>query len=431
MRIDVISIFPAYLEPLGLSLLGRARGAGLVELHAHDLRSWTDDRHHTVDDAPFGGGAGMVMKPGPWGEAIDVVRAAGPPRTARLVVPTPAGEVFTQSMAERLALEPWLIFACGRYEGIDQRVVDHYRDRMPVSEVSIGDYVLNGGEAAAMVVVEAVTRLLPGFVGNPESVVEESYAAGGAGVLLEHPVYTRPVSWRGREVPDVLLSGDHGAIARWRHEQAVRRTALRRPDLAHVSAVLQHDQLARLLREDPADPDPGNPGEAAETSFAAGHAGPAVSLELATGGDVAELFVLQRCCWVTEAQHNDALDIPPLVETLSDARAALGQWQTYVVRVGGRLVASVRGRRDGDRWLIGRLMVAPDLQGRGLGRWLLDFVESVAPPATTSLELFTGSASLSNQRLYRRAGYRRDERRGASVGVVVMTKPRVVAPRSI
>lgn len=416
MRIDVISIFPAYLQPLELSLLGKARQAGLVDLHTHDLRSWTRDRHHTVDDAPFGGGPGMVMKPEPWGEAVDAVRAADRHRTARLMVPTPAGEVFTQAMAERLAAEPWLIFACGRYEGIDQRVVDHYRDRMPVSEVSVGDYVLNGGEAAAMVVIEAVTRLLPGFVGNPESVAEESHSAGEAGILLEHPVYTRPASWRGHQVPDVLLSGDHGTVARWRHEQAVRRTALRRPDLAHLSASLHREQLGGLVQGEVPD---------------AGQAGPAVSLELATGGDVAELFVLQRCCWVTEAQQNNAPNIPPLMETLRDARAALDQWQTYVVRADGRLVASVRGRRDDDRWLIGRLMVAPDLQGRGIGRWLLEYVESVAPPETTSFELFTGSASLDNQRLYRRAGYRRDARRDASRGVVVMIKPRGGVPRSI
>lgn len=227
MRIDVVSIFPDYLVPLGLSLAGKAQSSGLLEVHVHDLRRWTHDRHHTVDDTPYGGGAGMVMKPEPWGEALDEIAAAGP-GDPLLLVPTPSGERLTQPMAEELSRERWLVFACGRYEGIDQRVMDHYRSRARVREVSIGDYVLNGGEVAALVVVEAVVRLLPGFMGNPESLAEESHGGDG---LLEYPVYTKPPSWRGLDVPEVLFSGHHAQIARWRRDQALRRTARRRPDL--------------------------------------------------------------------------------------------------------------------------------------------------------------------------------------------------------
>jgi tRNA (guanine37-N1)-methyltransferase len=226
MRIDVVTIFPGYLAPLRESLLGRAVDRGLLSLGVHDLRDWTHDRHRTVDDTPYGGGAGMVMRPEPWGEALDALAPADGPQP-RLIVPTPAGEVFTQRLAEELATEPWLMFACGRYEGIDARVADEARARMRVTEVSLGDYVLNGGEVAALAVIEAVARLVPGFVGNPASLGEESHADG----LLEYPVYTKPASWRQRDVPEVLLSGNHGAIARWRRNQALLRTAARRPDM--------------------------------------------------------------------------------------------------------------------------------------------------------------------------------------------------------
>jgi tRNA (guanine37-N1)-methyltransferase len=227
MRIDLVSIFPDYLAPLDLSLAGKAQRSGLLQVHVHDLRRWTHDRHHTVDDTPYGGGAGMVMKPEPWGEALDEISAAGA-GDPLLLVPTPSGEQLTQEVAEQLSREDRLVFACGRYEGIDQRVMDHARTRMRVREISIGDYVLNGGEVAALVVVEAVVRLLPGFMGNPESLAEESHGGDG---LLEYPVYTKPASWRGLDVPEVLLSGHHGQVARWRRDQALRRTAERRPDL--------------------------------------------------------------------------------------------------------------------------------------------------------------------------------------------------------
>jgi len=223
VRIDVVTIFPEYLAPLRQSLLGKAAERGLVDIAVHDLRTWTDDVHRTVDDAPYGGGPGMVMRPEPWGRALEEVRRPG----TRLVVPTPAGRPFTQALAAEWATEPGLVFACGRYEGIDQRVADWAAEAGPVSEVSIGDYVLAGGESAVLVMVEAVTRLLPGVVGNRESVEFDSHADG----LLEGPSYTRPASWRGHDVPPVLLSGDHAAIARWRREQSLRRTAARRPDL--------------------------------------------------------------------------------------------------------------------------------------------------------------------------------------------------------
>jgi tRNA (guanine37-N1)-methyltransferase len=239
MRLDVVTIFPDYLLPLELSLIGRAREQGLVDLQVHDLRDFTHDRHRTVDDTPYGGGAGMVMRPEPWGEALDHVRAAG--RSALrddeavplLVVPSPSGVRFDQPMAHRLAGERWLAFACGRYEGIDERVVEDAATRGPVLPLSIGDYVLNGGEVAVLAVVEAVVRLLPGVVGNAESLVEESHEGG----LLEYPVYTKPASWRGLDVPEVLLSGHHGKVASWRHEQRLRRTAERRPDLMAAAAA--------------------------------------------------------------------------------------------------------------------------------------------------------------------------------------------------
>jgi tRNA (guanine37-N1)-methyltransferase len=221
MKIDVITIFPEYLAPLDLSLMGKAREAGLVELAVHDLRRWTYDIHRTVDDTPYGGGPGMVMRPEPWGLALDHI---GP---GQFVVPTPAGVPFSQALAHGLAAQPHLIFACGRYEGIDQRVLDHAAGRMPVTEVSLGDYVLFGGEVAVLVILEAVIRLLPGVLGNADSLVEESHADG----LLESPVYTKPPVWRDLPVPEILRSGDHGRIARWRRDQALLRTAARRHDL--------------------------------------------------------------------------------------------------------------------------------------------------------------------------------------------------------
>jgi tRNA (guanine-N1)-methyltransferase len=316
MRVDVVTIFPDYLAPLELSLIGKARDAGLLDVAVHDLRQWTADPHRTVDDTPYGGGAGMVMKAEPWAAAIAHVLArrgagralalspaapspaapspaapspaapspaapspaapslaapspaapspaapslaapspaapspAGLPHgadSARLVLPSPAGRPFTQAVAQELAALPWLIFACGRYEGIDQRFIEAAAELLPVDEISLGDYVLGGGEVAVLAMVEAVGRLLPGVVGNARSLVEESHADG----LLEYPVYTKPARWRDRPVPEVLLSGHHAAIARWRRDESLRRTAARRPDLLRrLSADRLDARDLALLRE--------------------------------------------------------------------------------------------------------------------------------------------------------------------------------------
>jgi tRNA (guanine37-N1)-methyltransferase len=228
MKIDVVSIFVEYFQPLRLSLVGKAIENRIVDLRVHDLRNWTSDRHRTVDDTPYGGGAGMVMRPEPWGLALDELTAGE--LDPRLLVLSPSGRTFNQLLAHELAAERHLILACGRYEGIDARVVEDAARRMRVDELSIGDYVLSGGEAAAMVVIEAVVRLLPGVIGNPDSLIEESHGVENDG-LLEGPVYTKPPSWRGLDVPEVLLSGHHEGIAAWRREQALARTRLRRPDL--------------------------------------------------------------------------------------------------------------------------------------------------------------------------------------------------------
>ncbi len=257
---------------------------------------------------------------------------------------------------------------------------------MEVLEVSLGDYVLNGGEVAALAIIEAVARLLPGFMGNAASLEEESHAQG----LLEYPVFTKPPSWRDLEVPDVLLSGDHGAVARWRHDRAVERTAERRPDLLHPSQAL--DGLL-VRRVEPAD--------------------------------AGELLTLQRACWVQEQHDNPRVHVPALHESLADVEAWVARDTVLVVRSAGRLVAAVRASREGDEWHIGRLMVAPDLQGRGLGRRLLARIEDEAPPGVTTYSLVTGAGSKRNQRLYKRAGYRlRGPLDPDEPGVVRLTKPR-------
>lgn len=385
MRLDYLTIFPDYFAPLALSLPGKAQDRGLIDVHVHDLRQWTQDRHHTVDDTPYGGGAGMVMKPEPWGEAFDALAIDGSSR-ATLVVTTPSGEPFTQALARDLATRERLVFACGRYEGIDQRVLDHAAGRAEVREVSIGDYVLNGGEVAALAITEAVVRLLPGFMGNAESLTEESHEDG----LLEYPVYTKPASWRGLDVPDVLLSGDHGRISAWRRDQAERRTAERRPDLLHPSRADSEWDVVPAAR-----------------------------------ADAGELLTLQRACWLQEAIANDSVSgIPALHESLDDVFAWLEDWTSFVVRSHGRLVGAVRGRLEGDAWDIGRVMVAPDLQGRGLGRLLLEHIQAVAPAAATSYVLFTGAGSADNLRMYKKAGFRLRPDLPAPPLAVVLTKPR-------
>ncbi|EON23307.1 tRNA (Guanine37-N1) methyltransferase [Nocardioides sp. CF8] len=384
MKIDILSIFPDYLAPLELSLPGKARAKGLLDIAVHDLRDWTTDKHHTTDDTPYGGGAGMVMKPEPWGAALDEV-ATG----ATIIFTTPSGQPFTQAVARELSAHEHLVFACGRYEGIDQRVIEHAATIGTVREISLGDYVLNGGEVAALAITEAVVRLIPGFMGNAESLVEESHEDG----LLEYPVYTKPASWRGHDVPDVLLSGDHGKIARWRREQAVRRTAERRPDL--VAATTVGDDEVRL----------------------------------ATPADAGEILTLQLACWVAEQQANPDVRIPALHETLEDVRRWLGQWTVIVRRRGGRLVAAARGRVEthgnhAGAWDVGRLMVAPDLQGQGLGRDMLERIEAAAPAGVSTYVLFTGAGSLDNIRMYKKAGYRLRGPLAGEPGAVVLTRRR-------
>ncbi|MEV4184511.1 tRNA (guanosine(37)-N1)-methyltransferase TrmD [Streptosporangium canum] len=250
MRVDVISIFPEYFAPLDVSLIGKARERGILDIHLHQLRDWARDVHRTVDDTPYGGGPGMVMKPEPWGEAIDAVLAADPAARPRIIVPTPSGVPFTQKLAMEYAAEPWLLFTPARYEGIDSRVMAEYGARMRVDEVSIGDYVLAGGEVAVLVMVEAVGRLLPGVLGNARSAVDDSFAPGAMENLLEGPVYTKPPEWRGHEVPEILLSGHHGKIARWRRDEALRRTARNRLELLAAldpETLDKHDR--KLLSE--------------------------------------------------------------------------------------------------------------------------------------------------------------------------------------
>jgi tRNA (guanine37-N1)-methyltransferase len=223
MRIDAISIFPEFFDVLDISLLGRAKGQELIEVKIHDLRDFTDDKHRTVDDTPFGGGAGMLMKAEPWGLALDSIISS----ETIVIFPSPAGELFKQATAQELSSAKHLVFACGRYEGIDQRVVDYAASKAKVRLVSLGDYVLNGGEVAAVAMIEAIARLIPGVIGNAESLTEESHSEG----LLEYPSYTKPASWRGLEVPDVLLSGNHAEIAKWRKAKALERTQQVRPEL--------------------------------------------------------------------------------------------------------------------------------------------------------------------------------------------------------
>lgn len=230
VRFDIFTIFPEYLAPLSLSVVGRAQRAGLLEVVSHDLRQWGEGRHRSVDDAPYGGGPGMVMRADVWGRALDTV--VGQPDTDQvLVIPTPSGRKFDQSLARELSRTAQVVVACGRYEGIDARVAEHYRQHLPVLELSVGDVVLAGGEAAALVIVEAVARMIPGVLGNAQSAGDDSFGDRPGLAALEGPVYTRPESWRGLSVPEVLGSGDHAAVARWRAEQSRERTALMRPDL--------------------------------------------------------------------------------------------------------------------------------------------------------------------------------------------------------
>jgi tRNA (guanine37-N1)-methyltransferase len=357
-RIDVVSIFPDYLAPLGLSLIGKAQQDGLLDVRVHDLRDFTHDRHRTVDDTPYGGGAGMVMKAQPWAEALAALVAgsdSGAGAKPRLIVPGPGGAPFSQKLAGELAREPWLAFACGRYEGIDERVYEHAREDLglEVTVVSLGDYVLNGGEVAVLAIVEAVARLIPGVIGNAQSLVEESHEDG----LLEYPIYTKPRTWQGREVPQVLLSGDHAAIAAWRHEQRLSRTAARRPDLLHPS----------LAATD-------------------------VQVRAATPGDLPELLTLLR------ATGQDA--------TMDSLRVDLETGQTWLARRAGRLVGAIRTHVSGDAVEVTAPALAPDVEDEDLARELLDVVTQTAVSGIRSFVLADPAPSAARARTYRKAGYR-------------------------
>lgn len=377
LRIDVVSILPGYLDPLRLSLPGRAVTDGLVDLRVHDLRGWTHDRHRTVDDTPYGGGPGMVMGPEPWGEALEEVAEPG----AVLVVPSPAGERFTQAVAAELAAEAHLVFACGRYEGIDQRVLDDAATRMRVRELSLGDYVVNGGEVAALAIIEAVLRLVPGFLGNPESAVTESHSDG----LLEAPVFTRPPTWRGYDVPSVLLSGDHGAVEQWRTDQARRRTAARRPDLLAPAAV----------------------GEIVLRPGTLGHAG--------------EILTVQRAAFVPLVARYPDGQVAELAETEADVRRWWADGAVLVAQSDQRLVGYGWAKERAGAWQIARLAVAPDQQGRGVGTALLTGLEALGEHLD-GYRVHTGRGNVGALRFYRRARYR--VRAEVAPGVVRLEKRR-------
>lgn len=255
MLIDIVSVFPEYFDSLSLSLLGKAQDKGIVQVRTHNLRDWTHDVHHSVDDTPVGGGAGMVMKPEVWAECLDDLldssaEESQPAEDGQegpapiLILPNPSAPLFTQKDATELSRAERLLFGCGRYEGYDARLPLYYRRRgLDVREYSIGDYVLNGGEVAVSVMIEAITRLIPGFMGNPDSIVEESYT--GSDGLLEHDQYTRPSQWRGMDVPSILLSGDHARVDRFRRDQALEKTSRIRPDIIQALDCRRLDKADR------------------------------------------------------------------------------------------------------------------------------------------------------------------------------------------
>ena len=434
MRIDLVSIFPDYFAPLGLSLLGKAGEAGLVEAHVHDLRQWTHDRHRSVDDTPYGGGAGMVMMPTVWGEAIDELlegapyalegARSGPSRTV-LAIPTPSGTPLTQAMAADLAAAGHLIIACGRYEGIDQRVADHYRERgLEVLEYSIGDYVLNGGEAAALVLVEAVTRLLDGFMGNPESIVEESHSDG----LLEYPAYTKPRTWRELEVPAVLLGGDHAAIARWRRDRALERTAKRRPDMVGGLALdaLDFADRTTLARAGVLLTDEGphhleiRPARADEAGIIAELAARTFPDACPPGlpAEAIEAFIADELSEEAFAEHL-ANPEDRILLAFVDGRA--GGYS--LVRTGGDAIGADMLRpgkiEAGDAYL-SKCYADTPWRGTGLAGALLESaVEDAAGHSRAArIVLGTNSVNTRAQRFYRKHGFVKKGRRTFTVGGV-------------
>ena len=399
-RIDVVTIFPGYLAPLELSLVGKARAAGLLTVDVHDLRSWTSDRHRTVDDTPFGGGAGMVMRPDVWGQALDEVLATGAGASQTVLIPTPAGEPFSQATAEELALlvcaGGQLAVACGRYEGIDARVGEHYAHtgEVTVREVSIGDYVLNGGEVAALVIIEAIARLLPGVIGNPDSLVEESHGSAG---LLEYPVYTKPPHWRGQDVPEVLLSGDHGRIARWRRRRAVDRTAQRRPDLIEALG--------------PAQVRPARAVDAEALAEVAARTFPLACPPSVTAADAAE-FVAEHLG--AEQFRRYLRDRRRHVLVVEVAGAVVGYTMLVIGAAQSEQVRQAAPHAGGE---LSKCYVLEDFHGHGLAAMLLRETLTVATQAgLDAVWLGVNQANERAQRFYRKHGFDRVGERTFTVG---------------
>ncbi|MDO5494185.1 MAG: tRNA (guanosine(37)-N1)-methyltransferase TrmD [bacterium] len=462
MRIDIVSIFPEYLRPLELSLIGRAAGSGgPLQLQVHDLRDWTDDPHRTVDDSPAGGGAGMVMRPDIWGRALDdVLGAPAPPTDSTpdqphrtvLAIPTPSGMPLTQRTVEDLATADHLVIACGRYEGIDARVAEHYSERMETIEFSLGDYVLNGGEVAALALVEAVARLLPGVVGNPESLEEESHGAAG---LLEYPVYTRPIQWRGHEVPEVLLGGHHARIARWRRDRALERTAARRPDLLAALAPEQvypddRGTLAPLgwgvtatgpvpLRVRPARPD-----DAARLSSVASATFPLACPPELDAEAIAEFIAAHLTRERFEEYLADSERYLVLAGEMGGEIA--GYTLSVLPRSAGEApyaadVAEVVGERPAAE--LSKIYVLPEYHGSGLARTLLTETLRVLGGVRIEGEplavvwLGTNARNRRAQKFYAAAGFERRGRRTFQVGgremndAVWARPPLESAPRAV
>ena len=418
MRFDLISIFPEYFSVLDLSLVGKAQAEGLIEVEAHDLRHWATGRHRSVDAPPAGGGAGMVMRPDVWENAIDAVAKPG----AVLALPTPAGAPLTQRTLEDLSHVPQVVVACGRYEGIDARLADHYRaGGWPVLEFSLGDYVLNGGEVAALALVEGVSRLVEGVIGNLESLAEESHSSAG---LLEYPVYTQPSTWRGRRIPAVLRGGNHALIQRWRRDEALRRTAERRPDMIKVLATragaLDKRDREVLTRS-------GLDAESAARRF---------TFAVAGEGDLEDVSELAgRTFALACPPSSTPEEIAEFVETSLTAQAfadlmAQGARITLVRDIAGpetRLAAyclteprapeDIQGFSAGACYL-SKLYSDPDWHGTGVAGALLDYAleDAVAAWGATSVLLGTNRENQRAIRFYRHHGFRKCGQRTFNVG---------------
>ena len=437
MRFDLVSIFPQYFDSLSLSLLGRADRSGLVSVRAHDLRDWAHGAHRSVDDAPYGGGAGMVMLPGVWCAALDEILGAS--CAPVLAVPTPSGTPLTQRLVGELARADHIVVACGRYEGIDQRVADHYRERgLRVLEYSIGDYVLNGGEAAAAVLVEAVARLVDGFMGNPDSLAEESHGDGG---LLEYPAYTKPRSFRGLDVPDVLLSGDHGAIRRWRRDQSLLRTAQRRPDLIDALDPAGLDAQDRealascgvVFAPGPTRVRylPGEQSDAAELAAFAARTFPMAVPPQIPAEDVAR-FIREE---LDEASFRDHLAGPGTRVLIARAQGGEGGSPIlgYTLTVLGHPDQMPEGNGavplDGGAAYLSKCYTDAAAHGSGLAGALLEgAVSDARAHGATQIVLATHIRNTRAQRFYKRHGFKKSGRRTFRVGSAAPTDDVMVRP---